>query len=149
MWENGMRRRSRHTKSAKRVFGGLLTMAMVLAVACPAALASRAVYVEGHYQPALIVVKQGGDYHHVSVHGLTWTHWNQPMASGQGTYTFQFCTPELGPCTDAIFYDAPVLVRLSGIAICKGRASYTKLQVTPNSSTPNTLLKAFRSNVGS
>jgi hypothetical protein len=127
---------------------GFLATALALAVAPSPAPASRVVRFENQYRPSRISVRQGGNYHQVSIHGLTWTRWNQPVAVGRGIYTFQFCTPETGPCADAAFYDTPVLVKLSAIASCKGRASYTRLDVKSSSSVPNTLVKPFHMKVG-
>ncbi|HTD57263.1 MAG TPA: hypothetical protein VK672_00060 [Solirubrobacteraceae bacterium] len=125
---------------------GFLALALTLTAAPSAASAQRVIYYENHFQPSRIVVHQGGNYHQVSINGLTWTRWNQPAAVGRGTYTFQFCAPETGPCADAAFYDTPVLVKLSAIATCKGRASYTRLDVASASTVPNTLVKPFHIN---
>ena len=144
-----MRRTGCHTERPARhpIRGFAATMAIVFA-ASSAAAASQSVYVDNRYQPSRIAITQGGDYRHTSVHGVTWTEWNQSVATGKGTYTFQFCTPETGHCEDAAFYDTPALVKLSDIVTCKGRASYTRLEVTPDSTEPDTLYKPFQVNVG-
>jgi hypothetical protein len=112
-------------------------------------MASRAVYVRNQYEPTRLVVNEGGDYHNVSIHGITWTGWNQSVAIGQGTYTYQFCGASSGPCFDAPFYDEPARVELSAITTCKGRAYYTKLEVTSDGQVMNTLFRPFRSSLGS
>jgi hypothetical protein len=119
-------------------------MILTITIVSSAALASPVVYVDNQYQPSQIAANQGGYYHRGSIRGLTWAQWNQPVASGQGTYSFQFCLPDSGPCADAAFYDTPALVKLSGIVTCRGRAAYTKLEVTPDGSQPNTLYKPFQ-----
>jgi hypothetical protein len=112
-------------------------------------MASRAVYADNRYEPKRLVVDEGGDYHHVSIHGIVWTEWNQPVAVGQGMYTFQFCGATTGPCSDAPFYDEPAHVKLSGIRNCRGRARYTQLEVTSDSQMMNTLFRPFRSSLES
>jgi hypothetical protein len=122
-------------------------MISIFAFAPSSALASGAVYAGSQYEPARLLVAGSGDYRHVSIGGIAWTNWNQPLAEGQGTYTFQLCVPTYGPCSDAAFYGVPARVKLSGITICRGRAYYTILEVTNDGSMENTLFVPFRRSV--
>jgi hypothetical protein len=127
-------------------------MALTVAFASSAAAAPRPVYVDNQYKPSQIPAKPSGEFHHALVHGITWTQWNEPVATGEGTYTFQVCTPSGGPgggpCADAVFFDALVLVKLSDITVCKGRPYYTELEVTPNDAVTKILVSPFHVNVG-
>jgi hypothetical protein len=145
-----MRRRERFTMGlAYRVVGCILAIMYIAVFTSSSAVASSAVYVRNQYEPTRLVVNQGGEYHNVSIDGIAWTEWSQPVAIGQGTYIFQVCGGSSGPCANSVFYDEPALVKLSGVTMCNGHASYSTLEVTSNGRVVNTLFKPFRRSLGS
>ncbi|HST55723.1 MAG TPA: hypothetical protein VLJ42_07495 [Solirubrobacteraceae bacterium] len=107
---------------------------------------ARAVYVAGRSQPARLPIKPHGAYRNLSVHGLTWTGWDQPVTSASGVFTYQFCLTE--SCAVSPFYDEPVVVTLSAVKRCGRRLSYTRLALNVNGSTPDSSFKGFRTSAG-
>jgi hypothetical protein len=137
-------------RRGRRAYLGIgcsLAIISSFALASSPALASGAVYAGEQYEPKLLAVAGSGDYRHVSIGGIAWTNWNQPVAEGKGTYTFQLCVPTYGPCSDAAFYGVPARVKLGGITTCKGRSYYTALEVTNEGSMENTLFVPFHRNL--
>jgi hypothetical protein len=132
-----------------RLVGCFVAIGCFALFSISSAMASPTLYVRNQYEPARIAVDQGGEYHNVSIHGIAWAEWNQPVAIGHGTYTFQVCGGSSGPCANSVFYDEPALLKLSEITTCNGREDYSTLEVTSDGGAGNTLFKPFRISLGS
>jgi hypothetical protein len=144
-----MRRGSHIEASGYRLIGCIVAIGCLALLSFSSALASPTVYVRNQFEPTRLVFNQGGEYHNVSIHGIAWDEWNQPIATGHGTYTFKVCGGSSGPCANSVFYDEPALLKLSGVETCDGRASYSTLEVTSDGGAGNTLFKPFRVSLGS
>jgi hypothetical protein len=132
-----------------RLIGLFVVIVCCALLSLSSAIASPTIYVRNQFEPARLTINQGGEYRDVSIHGIAWAEWNQPVAIGHGTYTFQVCGGSSGPCANSVVYDEPALLKLSGVETCDGRASYSTLEVKSDGGAENTLFKPFRVSLGS
>lgn len=129
--------------------GALLLVLLALIAPLPAAGASSAltaasaVYLES--QPAVLAIKPHSYYSHLSVHNLTWANWGAPIATAQGTFTFQFCVEE--SCTVSPYYDESAAVTLTAIKNCGTHPSYTALQLEVSGTLPDSSFKSYRTSL--
>lgn len=142
-------------RAACAPLGVLLVLSVgLLCVSAPASAARGAgtaggagvVAVSSQAQPQRLAVRPHGYYRHTAVLGLQWSSWGQAVALGKGTFTFQFCVDE--SCSVSPVFVDPVAVLLSAIKRCRGRPSYTKLELRVEGTLPDASFESFHTKLG-
>jgi hypothetical protein len=102
---------------------------VLLLAAVSAASATATVYFGGalagrHIRPKSLSLSADGTLEVSKIH---WTSWGGRAAVGRGEAEYHGCTPY---CGTAPVHHAPVMIRLSNVRVCSGRAFYTHVRLT-------------------